>query len=413
MKRLGRRSILASAGGAALLTSGCAPPARPNSVAPSEVYVGLGRAREVAILDAIADRVVGRVPLRSLGEQGAPAQITVGPSGSAALLPLVSTVPVVGLIQQQEAPARSFAKPEAPSGPRVTRQTALLRLGEKQPSDAANRSPSAPEAAQRMTADGEGIAYVVLGDASSRAAPDVAVIEMRTGQLRRRLQVAQTGEQVLALQADAEGRRLFASIWTWGDQRRPMQSWGRGRFVALDAPSGAMLARAPLPEESAIVDLQVASPPAGPPRGGQRALFGVLATPGPARDETIMGGVDRHYALVALDPDFLDVVTTWELAQRPSALALTPDGRRAYLLSGTGAGVQSRDLSCLDLASGQLTHRWPLPDGCFAMALSPVGKLYIADALGDRLWRVDVQRNVLLGDIPLPGAPLTLAARPF
>jgi hypothetical protein len=36
----------------------------------------------------------------------------------------------------------------------------------------------------------------------------------------------------------------------------------------------------------------------------------------------------------------------------------------------------------------------------------------VADALGDRLWRVDVARNVMLGDIPLSGAPLTVAARP-
>jgi DNA-binding beta-propeller fold protein YncE len=148
------------------------------------------------------------------------------------------------------------------------------------------------------------------------------------------------------------------------------------------------------------------------PGGREAALFGVLATPGPMRDETVNGGVERQYSLVALAPDFLDVRAIWQLSERPSAVALAPDGGRAYLLGGSGMGRQARDVSCLDLGSGQLTHRWPLPDGCFAMALSPVGKLYVADSLGDRLWRVDVRRNVFLGDIPLPGAPLTLAARP-
>jgi sugar lactone lactonase YvrE len=87
-------------------------------------------------------------------------------------------------------------------------------------------------------------------------------------------------------------------------------------------------------------------------------------------------------------------------------------GRSVYLLAGTAIGRWARELLCLDPASGQLLHLWPVPEGCFAMALSPVGKLYVADARRDRLWRVDTQRNVVLGELPLPGAPLALAARP-
>ena len=414
MKIWGRRGFLLSAGALAA-GSACAPAARPNSVAPSEVYVGLGRAREVAILDAISDRVVGRVPLESLGDQGAPAQITVGPSGSAALLPLVTSKASVGLIQQNEAqrPAGLKAGPPATG---VTRQTSLLRLGGRGRSEQDGGTSATVEAAQRMTADSRGMAYVLLADAAARVEPEVAVIEMRTGQVRRRFQVALAGEAVLALQADAGGERLYASIWAWGDRREIPPGEARGRLVAIDPETGTVVGRAALPDGSAMTDLLTATAaprtPGTPGTPGAQALFGVLETPGPMRDESLMGGLERRHALAALDADFLDVQATWALSQRPGAISLTPDGQRAYVLGGGGVGRWARELTCLDLASGQLLHQWPLPEGCFAMALSPVGKLYIADAMRDRLWRVDVQRNVLLGDLPLPGAPLALAARP-
>ena len=413
MKILGRRGFLAGAGVlAAAGGSACAPAARPDSVAPSELYIGLGRAREVAILDAISDRVVGRIPLESLGDQGAPAQISVGPSGSAAVLPLVTTKPAVGIIQQNDAPPAS-QKPGA-AATRVTRQTALLRLGARGRSEKDGGTSATVEAAQRMTADSRGMAYVLLADASAQVEPEVAVIEMRTGKVRRRFQIAQADEAVLALQADAGGERLYASIWTWGDRRHLSPAEARGRLVAIDPASGTVVARAPLPNGCAVTDLLMATAAPGAPAvaAGGQALFGVLETPGPNRDETLAGTVERRHVLATLDTDFLDVQATWELTQRPGAISLTPDGRRAYLLGGSGLGRWARDLMCLDLASGQLLHHWQLPEGCFAMALSPVGKLYIADAMRDRLWRLDVQRNVPLGDLPLPGAPLALAARP-
>jgi hypothetical protein len=41
-----------------------------------------------------------------------------------------------------------------------------------------------------------------------------------------------------------------------------------------------------------------------------------------------------------------------------------------------------------------------------------VGKVYVADAMGDRLWRVDTHTQTFLGAMSLAGAPLALAAGP-
>lgn len=57
-------------------------------------------------------------------------------------------------------------------------------------------------------------------------------------------------------------------------------------------------------------------------------------------------------------------------------------------------------------------RQWPLSGGCLSLAVCTTGKLYVADVLADRLWRVDTSTNTLLGDLPMPGAPIAVAARP-
>jgi hypothetical protein len=59
-----------------------------------------------------------------------------------------------------------------------------------------------------------------------------------------------------------------------------------------------------------------------------------------------------------------------------------------------------------------VTRDWPLPACCSGLVASPAGKAYVADVLGDRLWRVDTRTNTLLGSVAMPGAPIALAARP-
>jgi len=95
-----------------------------------------------------------------------------------------------------------------------------------------------------------------------------------------------------------------------------------------------------------------------------------------------------------------------------SAVAMLPDGSRSYLLETAFFGPWPSRLISLDLATGAPTRRWPMPSGAMALAVSPAGKAYVADAFGDRLWRVDTRTDTLMGDVPMPGAPIALAARP-
>src|SRR5436305_1496875 len=78
----------AGAGLALAAFGGCAPAAPPGAVDAPEVYVGLARARAVAILDPVTDRVRARISLAALGQRGQPWRLLVGPQGNAAMLPL-------------------------------------------------------------------------------------------------------------------------------------------------------------------------------------------------------------------------------------------------------------------------------------------------------------------------------------
>ena len=115
----------------------------------------------------------------------------------------------------------------------------------------------------------------------------------------------------------------------------------------------------------------------------------------------------------AFGAEHLGTEGEWPLDRRPAATAVLPDGRRAYLLGGAfHGGPWSRQLSSLDLASGVATRRWPLPEGALALAVSSGGKAYVADGLGDRLWRVDTRTDTFLGSMPMAGTPIAVTARP-
>jgi DNA-binding beta-propeller fold protein YncE len=116
--------------------------------------------------------------------------------------------------------------------------------------------------------------------------------------------------------------------------------------------------------------------------------------------------------LLVLDVDQLDDLDVWSLDRQPAALAIRPDGGRAYLVLSSGVdGPWSRELVSLDLGGGA-THRWPVPSGSFVVEMSPVGKLYLADTLGDHIWRLDTRTDTLLTPLHFPGAPLALGSRP-
>src|SRR6266542_6595722 len=89
-------SLLTVAAGAGITT--CAPPGDVGSVSANDLYVGLGRARAVVVLDSATDQERRRISLAPLGAKNVPWRIGVGPTGSAAIVPLIGSEPTVGVI---------------------------------------------------------------------------------------------------------------------------------------------------------------------------------------------------------------------------------------------------------------------------------------------------------------------------
>jgi hypothetical protein len=285
------------------------------------------------------------------------------------------------------------------------------------------------EVAQGLAADDRGLAYVLVADHLAGRSSYAAVVDLARGAVLRHLPLAGPGEGVLALAAEPEGTRLYAAIWRWDESGGHR---GAGRIVAIEPNSGAVRAEYWLPEDTAATDLALAPAPAlgpapAPPgalpgavasaplsRPTARALYAVTASPGPSQlDDDGWWAPGTRFDLARLDGARLDPLDVWPLDRQPSALAVTPDGRRAYLLAGPPFGLPwDRQLVALDLATGAASRRWPLPQGCLALAASSVGKVYVADTTGDRLWRVDAGTDTFLGSLPMPGAPLALTARP-
>ncbi|MBI3971910.1 MAG: hypothetical protein HY332_11525 [Chloroflexi bacterium] len=405
----------------------------------TEVYVGLARARALAVLDAATDKPVRQIALSLRPEErrGLPGQIGVGPFGNAAVLPLLSTGPDVGIVSHDRSPAdERLATRAAPFGPseRIPRsgrragaagggqRCTWIGVGTGQPRGVRY---SAAEATQSVAVDGRGRAYVLVGDVGGSAPSYAAVVELATGTLRRHVPLAAVGESVFALLARPDGERVYAAIWQW-DTPFGAPGQAQGRLVELDARSGQVLSQVPVGQlvagsgispDAVVTDLALAAPPPGSrPAGDPSALaiYAVVVGPGPSRDDLDWWPQPSQAALVALDPRRLDVLTDWPLDGRPGALAALRDGSRMYLLAGPAfGGGRSRRLVSLDLATGIVTHRWSLPDGCLGLALGPTGKLYVTDLLGDRLWRVDTSTDTFLGDVPLPGGPIAIAARPY
>lgn len=154
--------------------------------------------------------------------------------------------------------------------------------------------------------------------------------------MARHVQLANGGESVLALQVSPDGARLFASIWRWEDSwTGPGVSPGVGRLVAVDTRDGHLLAQATMPTHSAVTDITLAAGPGG----SAGAVYASIATPGPSLDDDdAWYGYPAHFQLAALDPGRLATWAVWTLPHRPGGTAVTPDGARAYVLSGGRSG---------------------------------------------------------------------------
>ncbi len=377
------------------------------------MYVALARRRELAVLDAVSDEVRARIPLAPLGERVVPWYLGVGPAGEAAVVSLTTPPrpgPQIGVVSDGGGaaipPVRSGRRAGARRAAAGAARCAWVPL---EPGSRGRGGAGMSTAAQGLAADQSGHAYVLVADAGAQGPSYAAMVSLARGALVRRLPLAGPGEVVLSLHAQPDGEMVYASIWQWGTYDGP----GSGRLVAVDTRTAQVQAEVALPRGTAATDLSLAGAPGTAGSASSAMLYAVLTDPGPSLDDDTYWPYGAHHWLGAFRPAALKPAGEWALDGRPAAVAVSPDGVSAYLLSsGGGYGAWGKQLTCLDLATATTVRQWPLSGGCFSLALCATGKLYVADVLADRLWRIDTRTNTLLGGLPMPGAPIAVAARP-
>jgi YVTN family beta-propeller protein len=100
------------------------------------------------------------------------------------------------------------------------------------------------------------------------------------------------------------------------------------------------------------------------------------------------------------------------VSKYPQAIAITPDGRFAYVADG---GVSEPGVSVIDTQTNQVVGS-PIPVGEFphAMAITPDGRFaYVANSLSESVSVIDTQTRQVVGSpIPVSEYPLAIAITP-
>ena len=225
----------------------------------------------------------------------------------------------------------------------------------------------------------------------------LALVDVRRGLVRRTHTVCAASERMtgLALAGGTEGAIAFVGL-----SRRAGGAGGGPaaghRIVALDAETGAVVASRTMagPPEHLTV-----APGAG--RFAPR-LYCVVGSDYVDADETI----PARGRLLGLDPATLADESELLLPAWPSALAVAPDGGRAYGLTPGGGFLMD-----LDLGRGVEARHAELPGRGTRLA---VGErwVYVADTAGDEVWQLDRGDGRLARSIPVGRRPIGLALGP-
>ena len=175
------------------------------------------------------------------------------------------------------------------------------------------------------------------------------------------------------------------------------------RVVAVAAATGRVLAGLPL--DGAPSHLVLAPEPGG---AGAR-LYGVeTLAPAPGPD-----GPDGAYAgrLLGLDPATLEVRSTQPLTRPPLALAVGPDGARAYALVGRGDPARGDALTELDLAAGTARPFATLPEGAVGLAVT-AARVYASAPTRDVVWALDRRTGQPIASLAVGRGPAGLTLGP-
>lgn len=123
---------------------------------------------------------------------------------------------------------------------------------------------------------------------------------------------------------------------------------------------------------------------------------------------------DRAWTVSAIDRATGGVVATIPMDMAPAALAITPDGLRAYV-SGRAASNDGFPgaVAIIDLTAHALTGSVPLDQFPDDLAMTPDGRrVYVAHFYGRGVSVIDTATNAIVASIPIEGNPGGLAISP-
>ena len=351
----------------AWLLAGCAAPATGAGAPEGGVYVADALDGTVVRLAAPGGRPAG--PPLPAGP--APWQLAPGPDG--ALLVLSADAAGVGTLTLLDGAGGRGAPRRVAVGAR-TRQALLAGDG-------------GPLAVVAYTARG--------GPAPAPpAACGLDVVDARAGRVLRTHAVCAPGAEAvtgLAVENGPGGATVYLAV---ARPLPPGAGGAAGRVVALDAASGARLAGRPLAGLAGALVLAQSPDGAGP------RLYGVELPAGADPDES----PGDHARLLGLDPATLGVERAYPLGFRPRALAVAPDGARAYALAATGHRLME-----LDLLGGAERRLADVPGGAQALAVAGP-HLYVPDPSGGAVLVFDRRSGDLIARVPVGRRPAGVLA---
>jgi DNA-binding beta-propeller fold protein YncE len=229
----------------------------------------------------------------------------------------------------------------------------------------------------------------------------LALVDLRQGSITRTLRPCEAQELVVGLSLDEgpPGPVAYLAVSQPPTATEP----ARGRIVALDARTGAVLATLALDGAPGPVALGPA------PRRPGRRLYVVEAFPQRISDDESLPATGRG-RLLGLNPATLALESEQPVARAPHWLVVAPDGEAAYVLS---SGWWER-VTRLDLLTGAATPFSFVPNYGLGAGLAVTEeRVYVSDPWGHQLWAFDRRRGAHLQTIPIGRGPLEITAGPY
>ncbi|MGH2352244.1 MAG: YncE family protein [Chloroflexota bacterium] len=390
-------ALLASLGSAvALLLGACAPPVQDDARTPGPaLYVLNGLDRTVTRLHGVGRQVAEP----SISVRGVPLQVVAAPGDAFLVMATDERGREPRLLHFRRNGSRWVAL-ILPLDPGA--QDVVLAGDGRRYAIAAYRM--SPPVADAPVPEGQGPA----------ADPcHLALLDLVAGTVAARSTLAPAtcdasdSIRSLASAQAAGGAVAYVGLWRWPQTAAPAA--GSGRVVKVEMSAVGITAQHVLPLEGAPERLVLGT---AAERPGDR-LYAVEAVPGPQHaDWALARGEEyappRAWHLLGVDPDALLPETVLSLRQPPTAVALSPDGRRAYALIARDGRPPTSDLREVDLVSGSARRLTTLAGLSLSITASD-DHIFATRSNADHVWVLDAHTGRVVRTVAVGRHPMGLA----